>query len=172
MDTLDYSICLQLLSIINTLGSAELKWFSDPIGMGSMELWLHVYSVYPRATGLGKEQNMKAAILTLIISLSVFAKVSDFNALIADDTNAQKELHSKLKKQVYSQEELDARSNIVRTKKIAKPETFVYVDEVGTQVNAPSNDKYFKFKKEDKQKSTNPRKNQHRVAKEVRELGI
>ena len=115
---------------------------------------------------------MKALILTLLIGCSVFAKVNDFNTLIADDTNAQKELHSKLKSQVYSPKELEARADLLRTKKFEKTDTIVYSDGEGSQVTAPSDEKLFKFKKEDKQKSANPRKNQHRVATEVRELGI
>lgn len=115
---------------------------------------------------------MKALILTLFIGFSTFAKVNDFNALIADDTTAQKELHSKLKKQVYSQKEIDARNNLVRTKKADKNRDVVFLDDEGSQVASPSNDKYFRYKKESKQKTTNPRKNQHRVAKELRELGI
>jgi hypothetical protein len=73
---------------------------------------------------------------------------------------------------VYTQKELEARRDLVRSKKIEKTETVVYLDSEGTQVIAPSDDRLFRFKKEGKQKSTNPKKNQHRVAKEVRELGI
>ena len=115
---------------------------------------------------------MKTLFLTLILSSSLFAKVNDFNALIADDTSAQKELHSKLKSQVYSKQEIAARNNLVRTKKAEKSESVVYMEDEGSQIVSPSDDKYFKFKKERKQKSTNPRKSQHRVAKELRELGI
>lgn len=115
---------------------------------------------------------MKALILTLIIGFSSFAKVNDFNALIADDINAQKVLHSKLKSQVYTQQELEGRKNLVRSKKIEKQEIIVYNDGELTEITSPSSDKYFRFKKERKQKVTNPRKNQHRVAKEVRELGL
>ncbi len=115
---------------------------------------------------------MKALILTLIIGMSVFAKVEDFNSLINEDTKAQKELHSKLKTQVYTQNELDARKKLVRTKKVERESTVVFYDEAQTEIAAPSNDKFFRYKKESKQKSTNPRKNQHRIAKELRELGI
>tara|TARA_B110001454_G_C12723308_1_gene436509 strand:+ start:52050 stop:52397 length:348 start_codon:yes stop_codon:yes gene_type:complete len=115
---------------------------------------------------------MKALILTLILSTSVFAKVADFNSLISEDTKAQKELHTKLKSQVYTQNELDARKNLVRTKKVEKESTVVFYDEAQTEIAAPSNDKFFRYKKETKQKTTNPRKNQHRVAKELRELGL
>lgn len=115
---------------------------------------------------------MKALILTLIISASVFAKVADFNSLISEDTKAQKELHTKLKSQVYTQNELDARKNLVRTKKLKKESTVVFYDEAQTEIAAPSSDKFFRYKKETKQKTTNPRKNQHRIAKELRELGL
>lgn len=115
---------------------------------------------------------MKALILTLIITMSVFAKVEDFNSLISEDTKAQKELHSKLKSQVYTQNELEARKNLARTKKIERKSTVVFYDEAQTEITAPSNDKFFRYKKETKQKVTNPRKNQHRVAKELRELGL
>ncbi len=116
---------------------------------------------------------MKALLLTLIISFSTLAKVNDFNALIANDTSAQKELHSKLKNQVYSRKEIAARDNMDRTKreKIDKQDV-VFLDAESSQIVSPSSDKYFRFKKESKQKATNPRKNQHRVAKELRELGI
>ncbi len=102
----------------------------------------------------------------------MFAKVNDFNALIADDTLAQKELHSKLKTQVNSPKELEARAELLRTRKFEKTDTIVYSDDEGSQVTAPTDEKLFKFKREEKQKAANPRKNQHRVAKEVRELGI
>jgi hypothetical protein len=120
---------------------------------------------------------MKALILSLILSLNIAitanAKVQDFNSLISEDTKAQKELHSKLKSQVYSQKELEARKNIARTKKSAPSESIVFYDESqSTEVAAPSSDKFFRYKKELKQKSTNPRKNQHRVAKELKELGL
>lgn len=117
---------------------------------------------------------MKALILTLIIGMSVFAKVEDFNSLINEDTKAQKELHTKLKSQVYTQNELDARKNLVRTKKIEreKETNVVFDEEAQTEIAAPSNDKFFRYKKEAKQKTNNPRKNQHRIAKELRELGL
>lgn len=115
---------------------------------------------------------MKALILTLIIGLSSFAKVQDFNSLISEDSKAQKELHSKLKTQVYSQKEIDARNNIVRNQKEEDQIPVVFYDEGASQVAAPSKDKYFRYNKELRQKSANPKKNQHRVAKELRELGI
>ncbi|MBL7542388.1 MAG: hypothetical protein JNL11_01160 [Bdellovibrionaceae bacterium] len=115
---------------------------------------------------------MKALFLVLILSVSVFAKVEDFNALISEDTQAQKELHSKLKTQVYSKNELEARKNIARTKNNENRETVVLYDETQTEFAAPSSDKFFRFKKEVKQKRTNARKNQHRVAKELKELGL
>lgn len=115
---------------------------------------------------------MKALIFTLVIGLSVSAKVEDFNSLISEDTKAQKELHTKLKTQVYSKNELEARKNVVRTKKTESRETVVFYDEAQTEFAAPSSDKYFRFKKETKQKRANPRKNQHRVAKELKELGL
>lgn len=115
---------------------------------------------------------MKALILSLFIGLSAFAKVSDFNALISEDTKAQKELHKKVRSQVYTQQELDARKNLVRNKKIQTNKSIVFYDEAQTEFNSPTNEKLFRFKKETKQKTTNPRKNQHRVAKELKELGL
>ncbi len=115
---------------------------------------------------------MKSLILTLIIGMSVFAKVEDFNSLISEDTKAQKELHTKIKSQVYTQNELDSRKNLVRTKRAEKDSSVVFYDEAQTEIAAPSSDKFFRYKKETKQKTTNPRKNQHRVAKELRELGL
>lgn len=119
---------------------------------------------------------MKTLFLTLICILSFglnsIAKVQDFNSLIREDSKAQKELHSKLKNQVYTQKEIDARNNIVRSQKDKDRQAVVFYDDVDSQVAAPSKNKYFRYDKELKQKSANPKKNQHRVAKELRELGL
>ena len=94
---------------------------------------------------------MKFLILSLILGLSAGAKVNDFNALIAEDTSAQKELHSRLKSQVYSKSELDARRNLVRTKRVQRQEPAIFIQDESIQIAAPSEDRYFRFKKESKQ---------------------
>ena len=113
-------------------------------------------------------------IFTLISTLAslAFGKVENFNNLINEDSKAQKELHSKIKSQVYSQNELEMRQNYGQGKKKYKRSSIVVLDDGQSSFSAPTNDRVFRFKKEIKQKSTNPRKNQHRVAKEIKELGL
>lgn len=113
---------------------------------------------------------MKALILITLFAVMSWGKVSNFNDLIKEDTQAQKELHGKVKNQVYTENEQEARQLIENKKN--KRNAVLVVDDSLNSYNSPSNDRVFRYNKELKQKSSNPRKNQHRVAKEIKELEV
>jgi hypothetical protein len=100
-----------------------------------------------------------------------YAKVEDFNAIINEDIKAQKELHQQFKNQV-NKDNVALQQELNNTKKPAKVREVFIVDNVETNYIAPSSNNFLKFNKELKQKSQNERKNQHRVAKEIKELGL
>lgn len=113
---------------------------------------------------------MKYLLFFLMLQGLAYGKVEDFNAIINEDIKAQKELHQQFNKKVQAD----------LGKKEQQPEGFankrvkevIIVENAQTNYIAPSNNNFLKFNKEVKQKTQNERKNQHRVAKEIKELGM
>lgn len=110
---------------------------------------------------------MKYLLFFLMLQALAYGKVQDFNAIINEDIKAQKELHNQFNKQVQADLVVQDKKqpvNNVRTKEV------VVVENTQTNYTAPSGKNFLKFNKEVKQKTQNERKNQHRVAKEIKDL--
>lgn len=110
---------------------------------------------------------MKYLLFFLMLQGLAYGKVQDFNAIINEDIKAQKELHKQFNKQV--QADVVAQDNKQPVKQVRTKEVFV-VENTQTNYTAPSDKNFLKFNKEVKQKTQNERKNQHRVAKEIKDL--
>ena len=114
---------------------------------------------------------MKYLLLLLILESVSFAKVQDFNAIINEDIKAQKELHQQFKHQVnLVDENTGTRYQVNKAKTQNNKRDVIVVESNATNYIAPSRKNFLKFKKEIHQKSQNDRKNQHRVANEIKEL--
>ncbi|UXR63520.1 hypothetical protein EZJ49_10580 [Bdellovibrio bacteriovorus] len=100
------------------------------------------------------------AVMTLIPAIS-FAKISDFNALISENTKAQSELHHTV------QSNLEAtRDKVAAQEKIR--ERIVVVENSGTSYNAPTRKDLLAFKKEKSNHRASEEKQFERLATEIR----
>lgn len=114
---------------------------------------------------------MKHIILILTFLNFAQAKVEDFNSIINEDIKAQKELHKEFKKNIV-QENKEAPQQFNEGLDSVRKKEVIVLENTQNEYIAPSNNQLLKFKKEIKQKSPNSRKNQHRVAKEIKELDL
>lgn len=116
---------------------------------------------------------MKYLLCIILIQSIASAKVSDFNSIINEDIREQKELHRQFKKQVNAPA-LAEKENLASTEhqqEFKKNKELIIVENVQKSYAAPSNENFLKFNKEiGEAKTQNQRKNQHRVAKELKEL--
>lgn len=114
---------------------------------------------------------MKHIILVLTFLSFAQAKVEDFNSIINEDIKAQKELHKEFKKNI-AQENKEVSRQLNEELDSARKKEVIVLENTQSEYIAPSSNQFLKFKKEIKQKAPNLRKNQHRVAKEIKELDI
>lgn len=115
---------------------------------------------------------MKYLLCVILIQSLASAKVTDFNSIINEDLKEQKELHRQFKKQVNAPA-LTEKENLVsaESRQEIKAKELIVVENAQKSYAAPSNENFLKFNKEiGEAKTQNQRKNQHRVAKELKEL--
>lgn len=110
---------------------------------------------------------MKYLLFFLMLQGLAYGKVQDFNNIINEDIKAQKDLHSQFNKQIQVNM---AAQDSKRPVKTAKVKEIIVVENSQTNYTAPSDKNFLKFNKEVRQKKQNERKNQHRVAKEIKDL--
>lgn len=98
----------------------------------------------------------KQLLITMIVMLPAlsFAKVADFNAMIADNAKEQNQLHSTLKASVGEAHE-------------ALRERIVVVESKGHSYNAPTRKDLLAFGKEKKSYAPSERKQFDRLANEI-----
>lgn len=109
---------------------------------------------------------MKKQILLIVVavvpSLS-FAKVTDFNSLISENTQAQKELHSVVK------------SNVKDAREVAelggKREKVIVVESVSAAYNAPTKKDLLVFEKEKSYHRASDNQQVDRLATELSSIG-
>lgn len=105
---------------------------------------------------------MKKQALSLLVAmmpLVSFAKVSDFNALINDNSKAQTELHSSVKNTLGEAREASAKENV--------RERIVMVENTGSSYNAPTRKDFLAFQKEKKTHKASEEKQFDRLANEI-----
>lgn len=112
---------------------------------------------------------MKYLLFFLMLQGLAYGKVEDFNAIINEDIKAQKELHQQFNNKVQADLGKKENPEVVTNKRVKE---VIVVENTQTNYIAPSSNNFLKFNKEVKQKTSNERKNQHRVAKEIKELGM
>lgn len=115
---------------------------------------------------------MKYLLFLLALQSLAYGKIEDFNSIINEDIRAQKELHQQVKKQVNPAFLGTQKQNLNVNDKSTAAKEIIVVENDQTNYTAPSGNNFLRFNKEIKQKSQNQRKNQHRVAKEIKELGF
>lgn len=98
-------------------------------------------------------------LVTLVPAMS-FAKITDFDALITENSKAQKELHSNLKGNIKEAREEAAQANV--------RERIVVVENSGTSYNAPTKTDLLAFKKEKRSHRASEEKQFERLANEMR----
>ena len=114
---------------------------------------------------------MKYLLFFLMMQGLAYGKVQDFNNIINEDIKAQKEFHKEFKKNI-AQENKQVSRQLNEELDSARKKEVIVLENTQSEYIAPSSNQFLKFKKEIKQKAPNLRKNQHRVAKEIKELDI
>lgn len=100
---------------------------------------------------------MKKQLLVTVIALVPamgFAKVSDFNAMIADNVKEQNQLHSEVK------------NNVIEARDTAR-ERIVIVENESASYNAPTRKDLLAFKKEKKNYAPSQKQEFERLANEI-----
>lgn len=95
--------------------------------------------------------------LTTAIALTAQAKVSDFNDIIVDNVNSQKELHTNIKTNL----------NEVRAAAQNKRERIVIVDNTKESINVVTDKDFLRYKKELKYYRPSAKAAQERLASEL-----
>ncbi|WP_374033111.1 hypothetical protein ACES2I_09580 [Bdellovibrio bacteriovorus] len=99
------------------------------------------------------------AVMTLIPAIS-FAKISDFNALISENSKAQNELHNTVQHNLEASREQAAAAQV--------RERIVVVENSGSSYNAPTRKDLLAFKKEKISHRASEEKQFDRLASEIR----
>lgn len=100
------------------------------------------------------KKQMIATVIALIPSLG-FAKISDFNALIAENNKSQAELHNTVQ------------GNLAEARKVEARQRIVVVENSGTSYNAPTRKSLLAFKKEKTHHQASETKSFERLAHEI-----
>ncbi len=100
------------------------------------------------------KKQIMVAVIALIPSLG-FAKISDFNALIAENTKSQNELHNTVQ------------GNLAEARKAEARQRIVVVENSGSSYNAPTRKSLLAFKKEKTHHQASESKTFERLAHEI-----
>ena len=105
---------------------------------------------------------MKKQILATVIVMMPalgFAKVSDFNAIIADNMKEQTQLHNTVQGEVIEARQVSRKTNV--------RDRIVIVENSSTTYNAPTKKDLLKFKKEKQGYSASQQEQLGRLANEI-----
>jgi len=110
------------------------------------------------------KKQMLLAVSLLVTTLSVSAKVGDFNSLINENSKAQKELHQNLKQNL---EVVQAEAQKSQNTPVEQSDEKYVVDRASDTVNVPTSKSFLTFTKEKKYHRPSEAQQQKRLAEEL-----